>query len=167
MRLAPTFSVVPSAFEECGGCGAKDTALAFAKGKAEEVFSRNRDALVLGADTVVALDHKILGKPKDEAEAFSMLKALSGREHSVFTGVCLIKEGACREAVVETKVQFEELSEDFILRYIASGSPMDKAGAYGIQDGGIVRSYKGSYTNVVGLPLETVKAFLEELGDGT
>ena len=163
-QIAPTFSVVPSAFEEAGKGRAEETALAFAKGKAEDVFQKYPSALVLGADTVVCLGGSVLGKPKDKADAASMLKLLSGREHSVFTGVYLVKEGAVRQAVVETRVTFEALSEEFITRYIESGSPMDKAGAYGIQDGGLVRSYAGSYSNVVGLPLETVRRFLEELG---
>lgn len=163
--IAPKFAIVPSAFEERGACGAEDTALAFARGKAEEVFSKHPDALVLGADTVVALDGEVLGKPRDEAEAYKMLRALSGRSHDVYTGVCLIKKGARREGVAKTKVTFFPLTDELIVQYIASGSPFDKAGAYGIQDGGLVKSYEGSYTNVVGLPVETVKTFLRELGE--
>lgn len=163
-EIAPTFSVVPSAFEECGGSDAKETALAFARGKAEDVFSSHPDCLVLGADTVVSLDGNILGKPKTKEQARAMLASLSGREHSVYTGVCLLKAGARRECVVETKVTFYPLREDFIEAYIQSGSPFDKAGGYGIQDGGLVKSYEGSYTNVVGLPLEKVKELLGELG---
>lgn len=156
---------MPSAFEERGVLGAEETALAFAKGKAREVFARYPDCIVIGADTVVALDGKVLGKPKDNADAFFMLKSLCGRTHSVFTGVCVIKKGVVRECVVETKVTFYERDDRFINDYIASGSPFDKAGGYGIQDGGFVRSYEGSYTNVVGLPLEVVKRFLEEPGE--
>lgn len=163
-EIAPTFSVVPSAFEERGALGAEDTALAFARGKAEDVFAQYPDALVLGADTVVALEGKVFGKPHTREEAYAMLRALSGKTHSVFTGVCLVKAGARREGVVETKVTFLELSDAFLDAYIESGSPFDKAGGYGIQDGGLVQTIEGSYTNVVGLPLETVKRFLEELG---
>lgn len=164
-QIVPSFSVEPSAFEERGALGARETALAFARGKAQDVFSRHRDCLVLGADTVVSLDNTVMGKPKDENDAFRMLKALCGRTHSVFTGVCLIKEGALRECVAETKVTFYPRGDEFIRAYIASGSPFDKAGGYGIQDGGFVKSYEGSYTNVVGLPLEAVQRFLEELGE--
>ena len=164
LKIAPKFSVVPSAFEERGAYGAQDTALAFARGKAEEVFWRYPEALVLGADTVVVLGERVFGKPSSKQEAYGMLRALSGKTHSVFTGVCLVKAGARREAVAETKVTFHDLSDALIEEYIASGSPFDKAGGYGIQDGGLVRRIEGSYTNVVGLPLETVKAFLEELG---
>ena len=118
-----------------------------------------KGAAVLGADTVVALDGRILGKPKDEEDAFEMLSALSGRVHEVFTGVCLLcPAGDAKEKTAlrcaRTLVEFETLSEAFIRAYIASGSPMDKAGAYGIQDGGLVRRIEGSYSNVVGLPLE-------------
>lgn len=164
LEIAPTFSVVPSAFEERGELGAEDTALAFARGKAEEVLSRYPDSLVLGADTVVSLDNKVFGKPRTREEAYAMLRALSGKTHSVYTGVCLVKAGARRESVVETKVTFFELSDEFINGYIDGGSSFDKAGGYGIQDGGLVRQIDGSYTNVVGLPLETVQIFLGQLG---
>ena len=157
------FQVEPSLFEECaGGLSAQDTVLAFARGKAQEVFSRFPDSLVLGADTVVAIGGTILGKPRSQEEAIHMLSCLSGREHSVFTGVCLVGRGVFLDRLVETKVKFNVLSKEFILKYVESGSPMDKAGGYGIQDGGLVASYEGSYTNVVGLPMETVRAMLEE-----
>ena len=165
-RLVPKFSVVPSSYEEKGVMGAKETAHAFACGKARAVFRDYPDCIVLGADTVVSLDGSVLGKPKDEGQAYEMLQALSGREHSVYTGVCMIKDGLEKSCVEETKVRFLKLSEDKIREYVKSGSPYDKAGGYGIQDGGLVASYEGSYTNVVGLPLEVVKRFLEELGGG-
>ena len=165
-ELVPKFSVVPSSYEEKGAFGARETAAAFAVGKAREVYKRYPDCAVLGADTVVSLGGKALGKPKDAAEAYAMLKALSGRVHSVFTGVCMIKDGRELSCVEETKVRFFELTEEKIKDYIKSGSPFDKAGGYGIQDGGLVCSFEGSYTNVVGLPLEVVKRFLEELGGG-
>lgn len=168
--LAPEFLVVPSRFEEkTGGRTARETAGFFAQKKAEEVFGRYPDALVLGADTVVALGNEILGKPKDEADAARMLRLLSGKSHSVFTGICLVgkdennRDVAVRD-VVETRVTFSVLTEEFIARYVASGSPMDKAGAYGIQDGGLVERYEGSYTNVVGLPTERLAELFEELG---
>ncbi len=158
------FETIPSHFEEvASGLSARETVLRFACGKAEEVFSRYPDRAVLGADTVVCLDGKILGKPKDRADAFGMLRALSGRTHSVFTGVCLIKPGMRLEDAVETKVTFFPLGEDLIAEYVESGAPMDKAGAYGIQDSpSLVSHYEGSYTNVIGLPMELVGAFLKE-----
>lgn len=158
------FTVIPSAFEEQGeGLSAKETVLRFAEGKAREVFSRYPQATVLGSDTVVALGGKILGKPKSFEEAREMLRRLSGRTHSVFTGVCLINETLFLRDVSETRVTFHELSESIIEDYVDSGLPLDKAGAYGIQDGyPLVKSYEGSYTNVVGFPMELVREFIRK-----
>ena len=158
------FSVEPSLFEEQSrGLLAHDTALCFARGKAEEVFSRFPHAVVLGADTVVTIDGEILGKPKDDADARRMLKKLSGRTHTVYTGVCVLAPGFAEEAVVGTEVTFHELTDEIIDSYIASGLPRDKAGAYGIQDGyPLVREIQGSYTNVIGLPTEKAGTMLEE-----
>ncbi len=131
-----------------------------AKQKAEEVASlpQAEGKAVLGADTVVALNGEILGKPKDEEDAFRMLKALSGNTHEVYTGVCIVYtqngERRINDFSVCTKVKFYPLSDKQIKAYIATGSPMDKAGAYGIQDGGLVEKIEGSFTNVVGLPVE-------------
>lgn len=158
------FSLQPSLFEEkAEGLSARDTAEYFAEGKAKEVFSRFPDCFVLGADTVVAFEGKILGKPKDKEEARKTLRLLSGRTHSVYTGVCLIGKGFCKVLSVETLVTFHELGEEMIEKYVESGLPLDKAGSYGIQDGyPLVKSYEGSYTNVVGLPQEEVRALIEE-----
>ena len=131
-----------------------------ARQKAEDVFSRNPDALVIAADTVVALGNAILGKPKNEDDAFGMLSSLSGRCHTVYTGVCLMRNGKTDIFHVATDVEFYALTEDEIRRYIATGEPMDKAGAYGIQGKGfvLVKGIRGDYFNVVGLPLaETVR----------
>ena len=131
-----------------------------AKQKAEEVacLPQAEGKGVLGADTVVALNGEILGKPKDEEDAFRMLKALSGNTHEVYTGVCIVytKKGKreMKNFSVCTKVTFYPLSDKQIKAYIATGSPMDKAGAYGIQDGGLVEKIEGSFSNVVGLPVE-------------
>lgn len=161
-QLGYSFRVEPSFFEESGGgLSARGTALAFARGKAEEVFSRFRRAIVLGADTVVSLEGRILGKPKSREEAVSMLRLLSGRTHTVYTGVCVLAEGFCEEAAEETEVEFYPLSEETVEAYVSSGLPFDKAGAYGIQDGyPLVRGIRGSYTNVVGLPTEKVGTML-------
>ena len=131
-----------------------------ARQKAEDVFSRHDDAMIIAADTVVALGNTILGKPKDEDDAFSMLSSLSGRRHTVFTGVCIKTKGNTDIFHVATDVEFYELSEKEIKDYIATGEPMDKAGAYGIQGKGfvLVKGIHGDYFNVVGLPLsETVR----------
>lgn len=145
------------------GLSPEKTALLFARGKAEEVFQRYPKSAVLGADTVVALDGEVLGKPRSIEHAKQMLKRLSGREHFVFTGVCLLCGKKRLWGVSETKVKFFSLSEDLIENYAQSGLPLDKAGAYGIQDGyPLVESYSGSYTNVVGFPMELVKEYLKE-----
>lgn len=117
------------------------------------------EVVVLGSDTMVVLDGETLGKPGNPKEAVMMLKRLSGREHSVLTGVALARIGKLESFVVETKVRFRELSQTEIERYVASGEPLDKAGAYGIQGPAkaFVASYDGSLTNVIGLPMEHVE----------
>lgn len=136
-----------------------------ARQKAENVFARYPGAAVLGADTIVYFEGEVLGKPKSEEDAAEMLRRLSGKAHSVYTGYCILAgerriEGACR-----TEVVFNDLSEQFIRAYVAGGSPMDKAGAYGIQDDArLVKEYRGSYTNIVGLPREEVAAKLKQIG---
>lgn len=131
-----------------------------ARQKAEDVFNRNPDCMIIAADTVVALGNTILGKPKDEDDAFAMLSSLSGRRHTVFTGVCIKSENKTDIFHVATEVEFYDLSEKEIKDYIATKEPMDKAGAYGIQGKGfvLVKGIHGDYFNVVGLPLaETVR----------
>jgi len=131
-----------------------------ARQKAEDVFSRNPDCMIIAADTVVALGNTILGKPKDEDDAFNMLSSLSGRRHTVFTGVCIKTKDKTDIFHVATEVEFYDLTEKEIRDYIATKEPMDKAGAYGIQGKGfvLVKGIHGDYFNVVGLPLaETVR----------
>ena len=128
------------------------------KKKAEEVAkTAGADALVLGADTVVAYEGKILGKPKDEADALRMLTMLSGKEHEVYTGVALIdnRDQSMGEFFERTKVTMYPVSEEEIRDYIAVGEPMDKAGAYAIQELGakFIQKIEGDYNNVVGLPI--------------
>ena len=131
-----------------------------ARQKAEDVFNRNADCMIIAADTVVALGNIILGKPKDEDDAFSMLSSLSGRRHTVYTGVCIKTKDKTDIFHVATDVEFYDLTEKEIRDYIATKEPMDKAGAYGIQGKGfvLVKGIHGDYFNVVGLPLaETVR----------
>ena len=120
---------------------------------------------VIGADTIVALDGEILGKPRDREDARRMLKTLSGREHSVFTGVTLIKDGKERSFFVQSKVKFYELSDAEIADYAASGECDDKAGAYGIQGKGslLVEKIDGDYFNIVGLPVAKLYRELKKL----
>lgn len=126
--------------------------------KAAEVASRQKgDALVIGADTVVVLDGEILTKPRDSADAVQMLTRLSGREHRVLTGVSVVRlrDGKAVSVCEETKVHFRALSEEEIRRYVQTGEPMDKAGAYGLQGRASVMAdrIEGDFFNVVGLPL--------------
>ena len=123
--------------------------------------------LILGADTVVVQEGRLFGKPADAAEAAAMLFTLSGAEHSVFTGQCLIdsRTGATVAAARETKVTFDRMSEEAIVGYVASGEPLDKAGAYGMQGlGGLfVRSIEGDYSTVVGLSLPLLYQMVRQL----
>jgi septum formation protein len=120
-------------------------------------------SLIIAADTIVVLGKKILGKPKDAADARRMLKLLSGREHEVITGVCVSWGKKLRSFVISTDVEFKKLTTKEIDFYIDSGEPMDKAGAYAIQGIGsfLVRKIRGSYTNVVGLPVAELMDVLE------
>ena len=122
--------------------------------------------LILAADTVVALDGRVLGKPRDREEAFAMLSALSGREHRVYTGVTVLGGGRAATEHEETAVAFRALSPEEIRDYIATGEPMDKAGAYGIQGVGalLVQGIRGDYCNVVGLPLFRLGRMLSGFG---
>ena len=137
-----------------------------ARAAAEQLLQSGRsldDAVILAADTVVALDGTILEKPADEEEAHRMLSTLSARRHEVFTGIAAIHRGRLAVDYQTTGVRFRALSEDIIRSYIASGEPMDKAGAYGIQSRGslFVDGIDGDYFNVVGLPLVRVDEMLE------
>ncbi|MFT7515143.1 MAG: septum formation protein, partial [Candidatus Omnitrophota bacterium] len=144
-------------------------AVRIARAKADVVHAAHPDAIVIAADTNVVRKKAILGKPVDEEEAIAMLKGLSGKTHKVITGVAILgPENGCQWAV-HTQVEFRDLGHGEILRYVATGDPMDKAGAYGIQGLGahLVRGIKGSYTNVVGLPLaEIVEALSRVFGVG-
>ena len=135
--------------------------------KASEVAGRFPGNWVVGADTVVAIDGMILGKPKDEAEAKSMLRRLAGATHSVFTGVALIApDGRSLSETDETKVTFRPLSDEEISAYVACGESMDKAGAYAIQGRGtlLASRIEGCYFNVVGLPLFLLSRMFASMG---
>lgn len=133
--------------------------------KAQAVAKDNPDCIVIGSDTVVALDGVILGKPKDEENAKQMLTALSGRSHTVYTGVALIHGEKIKNFCEATEVVFNELTDEEIVNYIATKEPMDKAGAYGIQGKGcvLVEKIKGDYFNVVGLPVSRVYRELKDM----
>lgn len=169
-EVVDTFEIIVAKGEETA-CEATPEELVkrLAQQKAEEValLPQSKDKAVLGADTVVAYGGEILGKPKDETDAKRMLSLLSGKTHEVYTGVCIsYPDGGERKTLVKaacTKVVFNVLTDAFIDKYVKSGSPMDKAGAYGIQDGGLVEKIEGSFTNVVGLPVELCKEMVKEI----
>lgn len=126
--------------------------------KAQAVADKNPEAIVIGADTIVVLDDVILGKPQSEENAVEMLTSLSGRSHTVYTGVALIKGDKVRNFCEATQVEFYDLTEEDIDAYVATKDCMDKAGAYGIQTNGcvLIRKIDGDYFNVVGLPVSKV-----------
>ena len=162
------FKVFPSDYEENKkDLSPIDLAKFFSVNKAKWVFNEieNKEGiLVLGSDTIVVSEGKILGKPKDQEDAFNMLKSLSNKTHQVVSGYALIGEGI--EIIGEdvTEVTFNNLTDNLIKQYIEEKKPLDKAGAYGIQDGyPLVKEYKGSYNNIVGLPIEKISPHLNKL----
>ena len=145
----------------------EEHAIRIARAKALVVQEKHPDALVIAADTNVVQGPRIMGKPVDVEEAVSMLKLLSGKTHEVITGVAIRGPENSSQWAVHTQVEFRDLAQEEMLAYVASGDPMDKAGAYGIQGPGahLVRRIQGSYTNVVGLPLaEVVEAMRQVFG---
>jgi septum formation protein len=139
-----------------------------AQSKAAHLAQQYPDALVLGADTVVVLDNHVLGKPENSAAAHQMLHRLSGRQHTVMTGVALLQQRRqfLRLDMVSTLVRFRPLLRTDVERYVATGEPFDKAGAYAIQGGAaaFVVAVEGCYTNVVGLPLRRTAVLLRSAG---
>ena len=132
--------------------------------KAQAVASDNPEKIVIGADTIVVLDNEILGKPKDRNDAYKMLKKLSGKSHKVYTGIAVICGEKIVSEAVSTEVEFFELSDEEIIKYIETNEPMDKAGSYGIQGRGclLVKGIRGDYFNVVGLPIATLSKIIKE-----
>ena len=135
-----------------------DAAKMTAEKKALAVAESHKDAVVIGADTIVVANGRILGKPADKADAEAMLTMLSGIEHEVVTGVCLVSGGEISSFAQISKVKFYELTAEEIKAYVATNEPMDKAGAYGIQGKGctLVEKIDGDYFNIVGLPVAKV-----------
>lgn len=175
LRLAGiAFDVAVSAAEEDVDVRGRPEAIALAgaRAKAFDIAQKASDGLILAADTVVAIDHMVVGKPSDEAEARRMLEQLSGREHQVHTAFVLAAggTGATQAEGCETSaVTFHVLDSATIAAYVATGDPLDKAGAYGIQSGGgaLVAQVIGSYLNVVGLPLARILVALAQAAEPT
>lgn len=171
-ELGVPFRVVPSHYEEDNTRLMSPEALVRmqAEGKARDVWKRTGGAApVLGADTLVVLDGRVLGKPADADDAARMLSALSGRAHEVMTGVAVMSRSGMHSAAAVSRVTFRSLTEAEIRAYIATGEPMDKAGAYAVQGlgGQLVQQVEGSLSNVIGLPKTLTKELLcraEEMG---
>ncbi len=162
-KIISDFQIVPSTSPETSVESEPQKFVCdLASHKAKEVWQTHKDSLVIGCDTVVELDGKILGKPKDKNDAYSMLRNLSGKTHFVHTGVSILYGNNTHTFCESTAVLFRNLSQQEIADYVQSGAPMDKAGAYGIQECGFVESYQGSYDNVVGFPTEQVAKIIEK-----
>lgn len=173
-RILEDFQIIVSDFDE-SSIPFKDNIPSYvmnlAEGKARSISKKIMDQdsnLVIGCDTLVAFNNKVLGKPKDKKDAFEMLQALSGNEHEVYSGLAIldVKSNKIITDFVCTKVKFSKLTSLQIEKYINTGDPMDKAGAYGIQGkaGVFVENINGCYYNVVGLPLNKLNSMLMEMG---
>ncbi len=168
--LGISFSIIPPDIDERKRRDEtiRDYVLRIAHDKAKKVGTHFQDKWVIGADTVVVYKGKVLGKPKNEKEAMDMLMTLQGKWHKVLTGYCILNmaKQACYQDVVETKVFIKDLTRDEIKRYINTSEPFDKAGSYAVQGKGgyMVKEIKGSYSNVVGLPICEITQILMSLG---
>lgn len=164
-QILEEFEVIPATAEEKVNLSLfpENMACSLAENKCDEVFKNNPEKVIIACDTIVVYGTEILGKPKDSEDAVKTLKMLSGKTHYVITGVCVRYKNKKLIDYDKTEVKFNVLTDEFIKNYVSGGSPMDKAGSYGIQDGGVVSVYYGSYTNVVGLPVALTKKLLEEV----
>ena len=145
----------------------REAVMELSRRKAQAAAALHPGCVVLAADTLVSVDNTVLGKPHDADDAFRMLRSLSGRWHQVYTGVTVIgADGTIRCEADATDVYFEDMTDEAIRRYIATGEPMDKAGAYAVQGiaGLWISQLRGSHTNVIGLPMTLVRRMLEETG---
>ena len=167
--LGLDFEVSPSKVEETTDPkqSPEQNAVKIARDKARWVAGKNPDSYVLGADTMVVLDREIIGQPVDEEDAYRILSKLAGKQHRVITGVALITpEAEEYETAVVSTVSIKSVPENEIRSYIATGEPLDKAGAYAIQGKGsfLVSSWEGSWSNIVGLPLEALTGLFQQAG---
>lgn len=161
------FSVDVPAVDETCGLPPREAVMEISRRKALAGSQAHPGHIVLAADTLVAVDGVALGKPRDMADAARMLRLLSGRWHQVYTGVCAVTpSGEIHSGVDATDVRFSEMTEDDIRRYVATGEPADKAGAYAVQGvaGLWIEELRGSHTNVIGLPLALTRRILEDCG---
>ena len=162
-----SYEIVPSNADEVMEGDAYLLARLNALAKAKEVYTRiGGDCVVVGADTVVCVDGEVLGKPKDERDAFLMLSKLSGSSHEVISGYAVVSEQGEESDFCVTHVQFRKLTDDEINAYIATHEPMDKAGAYGIQERACLfaESFVGDFFNIIGLPIARLYPMLRSFG---
>ncbi|ADU31335.1 Maf family protein [Evansella cellulosilytica] len=161
-----SFSIEASQVEEVirNESTPEDIVISLARQKAEDVFFRNKNSVVLGSDTIVVIDGEVLGKPENEAMARHMLQRLSGRTHHVYTGVYMISEEQAEGFFVRSEVEFYTLTNEEIDTYIATGDPFDKAGSYGIQGVGaiLVKKINGDFFAIMGLPIAKVVRALKK-----
>lgn len=163
-EIIPEFEIIPSNVDEF-----KYSLDQLSLVKALEISKDHKDDIIISADTIVILDGEVFGKPQDEKEAYTMLKKLSNKSHEVKTIYTILCEklGISHTNVITSYVHFNNLSDELIYSYIASKSPLDKAGAYGVQDNDkfpIISHIEGSYTNIVGLPVDELRKDLLNLG---
>ena len=175
-NLGLEFEVIPSRVDETvpPGITPEELVRSLASEKAHDVLKTldsGRDTVVIGADTMVVLDGELIGKPEDEEDAMRMLRRLSAKTHTVFTGVCVLKQqrhGDLKsfEHVESSLVTFRKLDEKEISAYVATREPLDKAGAYALQGVGaaLVARLEGCYTNIIGLPVPTIVSMLRQAG---
>ena len=166
-KIISNFKIVEANIEEDYDSSLKLTKIpeTIALNKALKVQEEYKNDLIIAADTIVEINHKILGKPQNQQEAYEMLKNLSNQTHQVITGVCILFKNKKIVFHAITKVTFYKLSEEQISRYIETKSPFDKAGGYGIQDSGalFVKKINGCYYNVMGLPIALLNKKLSKI----
>ena len=162
--IVAEFEIMPSDIEEIASGTPKEQVLKLALDKAGDIAAKRPDAVVIGADTLVAIGDEVLGKPKDKNDAANMLRKLSADTHCVYTGIAVIADGNIKTRCVITQVRFNKMSDEEIAEYIETEEPMDKAGAYGIQGygGKYIDRIDGCYFNVMGLPQSTVYDMIKE-----
>lgn len=163
-KMGIEFEVVPSNFDESTVFERSPERLVKRLSFEKANSVKNDEAVVIGADTIVIKDFKRYSKPETAERAVSMLKELRGAWHTVYTGVTVNFKGASETFVVKSKVKIKKLTDEQIKKYVDECKPLDKAGAYGIQDEAVVEEYKGSYSNIVGLPREKLTEVLEKFG---
>jgi len=167
-RLGLVFDTIPADLDESyrDGETPPEHAERLARDKALHVAASNPDALVVGSDTIVVVDGDVLGKPRDKAQAVEMLTRLAGREHEVCTGIAVVQGGRVESGLERVRVRFRALDRRACEEYVATGEPMDKAGAYGIQGFGsaLVEGIEGDYFAVMGLPVVHMLKLFERVG---